>query len=60
VISVINPKRPAPTGYSSTEEPAKYPGQMLKEFNETKNFVSQNKLFTELVNWNPDVNLESI
>jgi hypothetical protein len=40
VISVINPKRPAPTaGYPSTEEPAKYPGEVLKDFNETENFV---------------------
>jgi hypothetical protein len=40
VISVINPKRPAPTGYPSTEEPPKYPDEVLKDFNETENFVS--------------------
>jgi hypothetical protein len=40
VISVINPKRPAPTGYPSTEEPAKYPGEVLNEFNGIENFVS--------------------
>jgi hypothetical protein len=40
VISVINPKRPAPTGYPSTDEPPKYPQEVLKEFNETENFVS--------------------
>jgi hypothetical protein len=41
VISVINPKkRPAPTGYPSTEEPPKYPQEVLKEFDETENFVS--------------------
>ncbi len=40
IISVINPKRPAPTGYPSTEEPPKYPQEVLKEFNETENFVS--------------------
>ncbi|MGC2427164.1 MAG: hypothetical protein WA421_09020 [Nitrososphaeraceae archaeon] len=40
IISVINPKRPAPTGYPSTEEPPKYPQEVLKEFNDTENFVS--------------------
>jgi hypothetical protein len=40
VISVINPKRPAPTGYPSTEEQPKYPPEVLNEFNETENFVS--------------------
>jgi hypothetical protein len=41
VISVINPKkRPAPTGYPSTEEQPKYPQEVLKEFDETENFVS--------------------
>jgi hypothetical protein len=39
VISVINPKRPAPTaGYPSTEEPPKYPEEMLREFSEIENF----------------------
>jgi hypothetical protein len=40
VISVINPKRPAPTGYPSTEEQPKYSQEVLKEFNETENFAS--------------------
>jgi len=40
VISVINPKRPAPAGYPSTEERPKYPEDVLKEFSETENFVS--------------------
>jgi hypothetical protein len=40
VISVINPKRPAPTGYLSTYEPPKYPQEVFKEFNETENFLS--------------------
>jgi hypothetical protein len=40
VISVINPKRPAPAGYPSTEEQPNYPEDVLKEFNETENFVS--------------------
>jgi hypothetical protein len=41
VISVINPKkRPAPTGYPSTEEQPKYPPEVLNEFSETENFVS--------------------
>jgi hypothetical protein len=40
LISVINPKTPAPTGYPSTEEQPKYPQEVLREFNETENFVS--------------------
>jgi hypothetical protein len=42
IISVINPKKkPAPTaGYPSIEEPPKYPEEVLKEFDETENFVS--------------------
>ena len=42
VISVINPKKTrSPTeGYPSTEEPAKYPPEVLKELNETENFIS--------------------
>jgi hypothetical protein len=40
VISVINPKKPAPTGYPSTEEQSKYPQEVLNEFSETENFVS--------------------
>jgi hypothetical protein len=40
IISVINPKRPAPTGYPSTDEPPKYPQEVFKEFNETENFLS--------------------
>ena len=40
VISVINPKRPAPAGYPSTEEQPNYPQDVLKEFSETENFVS--------------------
>src|SRR2546421_1530154 len=39
VISVISPKKPAPTGYPSTQEPPKYPDEVLKDFNETENFV---------------------
>ena len=40
VISIINPKRPAPAGYPSTEERPKYPEDVLKEFSETEKFVS--------------------
>ena len=42
VISVINPRktRSPAEGYPSTEEPAKYPDEVLKEFNETDNFIS--------------------
>jgi hypothetical protein len=45
VISVINPKktRSPEEGYPSTEEPAKYPEEVLNEFNETENFVSITK-----------------
>jgi hypothetical protein len=43
VISVINPKRPAPAGYPSTEERPNYPEDVLKEFSETENFVSLTK-----------------
>jgi hypothetical protein len=38
--TTINPKRPAPTGYPSTEEQPKYPQEVLKEFTKTENFVS--------------------
>jgi hypothetical protein len=47
IVSVINPKKPsASTGgrgagsLPSTEEPVKYPEEVLKEFDETENFVS--------------------
>jgi len=41
VISVINPKKPAPTaGYPSIEEQPKYSQEVLNEFSETENFVS--------------------
>ena len=44
VISVINPKVPRTTSAGaslpSTEEPVKYPEEVLKEFDETENFVS--------------------
>jgi hypothetical protein len=42
IISVINPKvrRPMTEGLPSTEEPVKYPEEVLKEFDETENFVS--------------------
>jgi len=39
VISVINPKIPAPAGYPSTEEPPKYPEEVLKELSNTENFI---------------------
>ncbi|MGA9154871.1 MAG: hypothetical protein WBZ36_30165 [Candidatus Nitrosopolaris sp.] len=39
VISVINPKIPSPAGYPSTEETPKYPEQVLKELNNTENFI---------------------
>ena len=51
VILIINPKvaRPPSTGgrgaesLPSTEEPVKYPEEVLKEFDETENFVSLDK-----------------
>ena len=44
IISVINPKtRPSKEGYPSTEEPAKYPREVLNEFNENENFISLTK-----------------
>jgi len=48
IVSVINPKKPAASSTAgrgagslpSTEEPVKYPEEVLKEFDETENFVS--------------------
>ena len=42
IISVINPKktRSSTEDYPSTEEPAKYPPEALKELNENENFIS--------------------
>lgn len=43
VISVINPKIPKQSNLPSTDEPPKYPQEVLDEFNETENFVSLSK-----------------
>lgn len=43
IISVINPKHPAPSGYPSTEESPNYPDKVLNEFDENQNFVSLTK-----------------
>ena len=43
VISVINPKIPRQSNLPSSEEPPKYPEEILNEFNETENFVSLSK-----------------
>ena len=43
VISVINPKIPKSSNLPTTEEPPKYPQEVLNEFNETENFVSLSK-----------------
>jgi len=43
VISVINPKIPKSSNLPSTEEPPKYPQEVLNEFNENENFVSLSK-----------------
>jgi hypothetical protein len=40
VISVINPKIPKQSNLPATEEPPKYPQEVLNEFNENENFVS--------------------
>jgi hypothetical protein len=40
VISVINPKIPKQSNLPTTEEPPKYPQEILNEFNDTENFVS--------------------
>jgi hypothetical protein len=40
VISVINPKIPKQSNLPGTEEPPKYPQEVLNEFNENENFVS--------------------
>src|SRR5918996_4457102 len=43
VISVINPKIPKSSNLPTTEEPPKYPQEVLNEFNENENFVSLSK-----------------
>ena len=40
IISVINPKIPKSSNLPTTEEPPKYPQEVLDEFSETENFVS--------------------
>ena len=40
IISVINPKNPAPQGLPSSDESPKYPDKILAEFDENENFVS--------------------
>ena len=40
IITVINPKNPAPEGFPSAEEHPKYPDKVLKEFTESENFTS--------------------
>src|SRR5919112_6915095 len=40
IVTVINPKNPVPQGYPSAEQPPKYPESILKQFNESENFVS--------------------
>jgi hypothetical protein len=52
IISVINPKkRPAPTGYPSTEEQPEYPPEVLNEFSETENFVSLANKDTKFIDY---------
>jgi hypothetical protein len=43
VISVINPKIPKSSNLPTTEEPPRYPQEVLNEFNEDENFVSLSK-----------------
>jgi hypothetical protein len=40
IISVINPKIPKSSNLPTTEEPPKYPQEVLDEFSENENFVS--------------------
>jgi len=40
IISVINPKSPAPEGLPSAEEHPKYPDKVLKEFDKNEKFTS--------------------
>ncbi|HYZ50684.1 MAG TPA: hypothetical protein VE593_07345, partial [Nitrososphaeraceae archaeon] len=40
IISVINPKISKSSNLPTTEEPPKYPQEVLDEFSETENFVS--------------------
>lgn len=40
IISVINPKIPAPQGFPSSEVPPQYPDKVLEKFNKSENFVS--------------------
>jgi hypothetical protein len=39
IISVINPKIPKSSNLPTTEEPPKYPQEVLDEFDETENFI---------------------
>ncbi len=43
IISVINPKKPTPSGYPSSEETPNYPDKVLQEFDQEENFVSLTK-----------------
>jgi hypothetical protein len=43
VISVINPKIPKQSNLPTTQEPPKYPQEVLDEFKENENFVSLSK-----------------
>ena len=43
VILVINPKISKQSNLPATEEPPKYPQEVLNEFNDTENFVSLSK-----------------
>ncbi len=40
IISVINPNKPAPSGYPSADGSPEYPEEVLKEFDKNENFVS--------------------
>jgi hypothetical protein len=43
IISVINPKIPKSSNLPTTEEPPKYPQEVLNEFSDTENFVPLSK-----------------
>lgn len=50
IITVINPKKPAPSGFPSAEDYPKYPDNILEQFGENENFVSLTK-DTQLLNY---------
>jgi hypothetical protein len=50
IVTVINPSRPIPDGYPSTEQSPKYPDSIQQEFGEDENFIPLTRNL-ELVNY---------